>query len=103
MIANPRVLEAVSRLTGVPVEDLKSQTVIDVTLPFSMDSLDGVELVMDVADEFDDETVALALRYIELLARRSASEPEARHEHPRPPGGADPLWDDDLDSFGRRG
>lgn len=72
MVANQRVIEAVSRLTGVPVDELKRQVTPNVDLPPSMDSLDCVELVMEVEDEYDEETVRWALRYIEVLAQRPA-------------------------------
>ena len=96
MIANQRVLEAVSKLTGTPVAELKRQMTPRLHLPVSMDSLDRVELVMELEDEFDDETVRWALRYIEVLAQR----PESRlSDEPStlPIGGRDPLWDRELD------
>ncbi len=96
MIANPRVLDAVSRLTGVPVVELKRATTPNVSLAPSHDSLDTLELLMELEDEFDEATVNWALRYVEALsARPETRRSDQRFESPRK--ARDPLWDRDLD------
>jgi hypothetical protein len=96
MIASSRVIEAVSRLTGVPVAELKRRVTPDLGIPAAMDALDRVELVTELEDEFGEETVRWALRYVDVLAARSA--PGEPAGPPAPQGdGRGPLWDRDLD------
>lgn len=96
MIAEQRVIEAISRLTGVPANELTRQPTPALPLPRAMDSLDWAEAIMELEDEFDEETVRWALRYIEVLTdppgtRRSRTPPNSRFDH------ADSLWDAELD------
>lgn len=98
MIASPRVLECVSLLTGISVDELKRQPIPDLRLPDSYDSLDRVELIMELQEEFGKETVNWAVRYIEASEERHQTRrswglpgaPRASGEHP--------LWDRDLDA-----
>ena len=74
MLANSRVMEAISRLTGLPVDELRENArPVPRLHEYGPDQLDRVELVMEVLEEFDEETVRLALRYIELLEDSGAS------------------------------
>jgi hypothetical protein len=93
MIANQRVLTAVSKLTGVPEKDLRGGARPELAAPTSLDSLDLVELVMELEDEFDEQTLRWAVRYIEALAK-----PPAKDSRRSSSGGADLLWDPELDA-----
>lgn len=93
MIANQRVIEAVSRLTGVPVAELKQSSAPTLSLPYSMDSLDWAELVIELEGEFDKETVHWAMRYIEMLAADHVTRDAAS----RWLVDIDPLWDPEID------
>jgi acyl carrier protein len=70
MLINEQVAEAVSRLTGIPVVQLRTGASPDLALWNSIDSLDRVELLMDLEGEFDAATTHWAMRYIDLLAER---------------------------------
>ena len=63
----------------------------------SADSLDTIESIMGLEEEFDEETIRWALRFLEALAARFDG---ARRPKPRSGPGPkvpDPLWDRDLD------
>ncbi len=95
MIPDKRVAEVVSLLTGLPVDQLTGPS--PSTLPSlpTTDSLDTIELVMELEEEFDEETIRWALRYIEALSARLDDD---RRSKPGPRSGdPDPLWDRDLD------
>jgi acyl carrier protein len=96
MIADQRVMEAVSRITGIPVAELKGRLTPDLCLPLSADSLDAIELVMELENEFDEETIRWALRYIEVFAERPNTRRSQGSSRPQS-GGSDPLWDRELD------
>ena len=53
------------------------------------DSLDSIELFLELQEEFGNEAVDWAYRFLE--AKRTAEVPR------RSPGERDPLWDRDLD------
>lgn len=93
MIATQRVIEAVSRLTGVSVEDLKNGRAPVLGLPNSMDSLDRTELFVELESEFDQETLRWAIRYIETLAESRCT----RRAAPRQLDNLNPLWDREID------
>jgi acyl carrier protein len=73
MIADERVAEVVSRLTGVPKDELKHGIRPELPLFFSLDSLERIELIMELEEEFDKEIVTWALRYTQALADRAYS------------------------------
>ena len=60
MIANDRVAEVVSRLTGVPIDELMRGIPPKLPLFCSADSLDKIELIMELEEEFDKETIRWA-------------------------------------------
>jgi hypothetical protein len=97
MIPDKRVAEVVSRLTGVPVDQLTASTPSPWPVLESADSLDTIELILELEEEFDEETIRWALRFLEALAERHDV---ARRSKPRTgpgPEGPDPLWDRVLD------
>jgi hypothetical protein len=66
--------------------------------PFdSADSLDMIELIMELEEEFDKETVKWALRYAQALASQDSLAQRPRHPSPSSSEGPDPLWDRELD------
>jgi hypothetical protein len=77
LIPDPRVAEVVALMTD---------------LPEGGDSLDMVELIVELEDEFGEDTVRRAHLFIEASAARR-SKPATGSS----PGGDDPLWDRDLD------
>jgi acyl carrier protein len=96
LIPDDRVAEVVSRLTGVPKDELKVGIPTELPLLDSADSLDTIELIMELEEEFDKATVMWALRYIQVLAARTHSArrsnvPALRSQK------MDPLWDRELD------
>jgi hypothetical protein len=95
MIPDERVAEVVSRLTGVPTDELKYGIPPELPVLDSADSLDTIELVMELEEEFDNETVRWAFRYVEALAARSR-----KRRNSLRPEKTDPLWDWDLDGRG---
>jgi acyl carrier protein len=96
MFPDERVIEVVSRLTGVPVEQVKAQDTADLRLQDSMDSLDTVELLAEVTEEFDEETVRWAIRYIQALTERAEARRSKRSMLSQPDC-PDPLWGRELD------
>lgn len=94
MIANQKIMEAVSRLTGVPADELRSGRAPALTLAHSLDPFDWAELAVELENEFDQETVRWAVRYAEALVESR----ETRRAGVRlRSGGRDPLWDRELD------
>ena len=96
LVPDDRVAEVVSRLTGVPRDELKHGIRPELPLFFSLDSLDRIELIMELEEEFDKETVTLALRYTQALADcahsvRRFSVPPLRSQV------TDLLWDRERD------
>ena len=97
MIPDKRVAEVVSRLTGVPVDRLMGSIPSPLPVLDSADSLDTIDLMMELEEEFDEETIRWALRFLEALDARFDG---ARRPKPRSGPGPevpDPLWDRDLD------
>ncbi len=92
MIPDKRVAEVISRLTGVPVDQLNRGLPPNLPLVGARDSLDTIELLMELEEEFGEETVQWATRYIEALSARNAG-----RSTPSGPDAPDPLWDRDLD------
>jgi hypothetical protein len=68
MIPDERVAEVVSRLTGVPRDELRNGILSAQLLFKSVDSLDTIESVVKLEEEIDEETVRLAPRYVDALA-----------------------------------
>jgi acyl carrier protein len=97
MIASERIAEVVSRLTGVPVEQLKAGVRPSLPLFGSADALDSIELIVELEEEFDKETVRWALRYAEALVTQADSARQTKHLTPRQSSGLNPLWDRELD------
>jgi acyl carrier protein len=97
LIPDKRIAEVVSRLRGVPAEHIAVKSDSIHFLFESGDSLDTVELIMELEDEFDKETVPWALRYIDALAERSTSTQAPNPSKAPRPSSADPLWDRELD------
>ena len=97
MIPNDRVAEVVSRLTGVPRDELMRGTPTKLPLFCSADSLDTIELIMELEEEFDKETIRWALRYVEALADRAFLTQQAKNISLSRLDVPDPLWDWDLD------
>lgn len=99
MIPDKRIAEAPGRLMGVSVDRLTGDLFPPSTVSVSADSLDTIELIMELEEEvgekFDEETTRWVIRYIEVLAARSNQD---RRSKPGPGlGDPDPLWDRDLD------
>lgn len=99
MIPDKRVAEALGRLMGVPVDCLTGDGSALSTVFESADSLDTIELIMEleeqVGEKFDEDTMRWVMRHIEAVTDRSD---DARPFKPGPrPGDPDPLWDRDLD------
>jgi acyl carrier protein len=97
MIPDERVAEVVSRLTGVPKLELMRGTPTKLPLFCSADSLDTIELIMELEEEFDKETVKSALRYAQALADRAVLTKQANDPSPPRFEVPDPLWDWELD------
>jgi acyl carrier protein len=97
MIPNDRVAEVVSRLTGVSKDELMRGKPQKLPLFCLADSLDTVELIMELEEEFDKETIRWALRYVEALTDRSFLTEQAKILSARSLVVPDPLWDRDLD------
>jgi hypothetical protein len=95
MIPDPRVAEVVSRLTGVPVEELENGIPAELPLLDGADSLDRVELMMDLKEEFDEETIRWGLRFAEALIARASRGSRDRPAKSQP--SASLMWDGDLD------
>lgn len=99
MIPDKRVAEALGRLMGVPVDHLTGDAYPPSAVCESADSLDTIELIMEleeeVGEEFDEETRRWVMRSIEAIAARRD---DARWSRPGPGhGDPNPLWDRDLD------
>ena len=97
MIANERIAEVVTRLTGVPRDELKEGIPSDLTMTGSADSLDTIELILELEEEFDKETVKWALRYVEALATPAHFSRRHKRLNVLRPEHSDPLWDWDVD------
>jgi acyl carrier protein len=97
ILPDERVAEVVSRLMGVPVDQLKGGVYPNRPLFDLADSLDMIELIMELEEEFDKETVKLALRYAQALASQDTLARRPRHPSPSSSEGPDPLWDRELD------
>ena len=97
MIADKRVAEVVSRLTGAPVDRLMGYIPSPLPVLESADSLDTIELMMELEEEFDEETIRWALRFMEALAARSDVARRSKPGMGPGPAVPDPLWDRDLD------
>ena len=97
MISDECVAEVVSRLTGVPRVELMRGTPTKLPLFCSADSLDTIELILELEEEFDKETIRWALRYVEALTDRALVTKQAKNLSPPRPEVPDPLWDRDLD------
>jgi acyl carrier protein len=97
MIPDEHVAEVVSRLTGVSKDELMRGKPPTVPLFCSADSLPTVELIMELEEEFDKETVRWTLRYVEALTDRSFLTKQANDPSPPRFEVLDPLWDRDLD------
>jgi hypothetical protein len=61
------------------------------------DSLDTIELIVELEEEFGKDTVRWALRYVEALVERPEVVRRLKPGMGPEPGGPDPLWDRDLD------
>jgi hypothetical protein len=95
MIPDKRIAEVVSRRMGVPVDRLTDYFPSPLPVLRPTDSLDTIELFMELEEEFDEDTIRWALRFMEALAARSD---DARRSKPGTgPEAPDPLWDRDLD------
>jgi acyl carrier protein len=97
MIPDKRVAEVVSRLTGVPVDCLTGHIISLLPDLNSADSLDRIELIMELEEEFGKEVVRWALRFMEALAQRHDVAHRSKPRTGPGPEGPDPLWDRDLD------
>jgi acyl carrier protein len=97
MIVNDRVAEVLSRLTGVPKAELMRGIPPKLPLFCSADSLDTIELIMELEEDFDKETIRWALRYVEVLADQAFLTKQANNLLPPRVEVPDPLWDRDLD------
>lgn len=97
MIANERIADLLSRLTGVPRDELKRRIAAKRPLVIPGDSLDVVELIVELEEEYDKETIRCALRYLDACGVRVS--PALRPDDPPTPAFEypDPLWDWDLD------
>src|SRR5690348_8220678 len=96
MIPEGSVGEVVSRLTGVPRDELRHGIPPELPLFFSLDSLDRIELIMELEEEFDKETVTWGLRYAQGLADRDHSVRRISGP-PLQSQMTDFLWDRELD------
>jgi hypothetical protein len=97
LIPDRRVAEVVGRLTGVPVDRLTCYIPSGLPGFDSADSLDTIELTMELEEEFGEETVRWALRFIEALDERSNSARRAEPGIGPGPDDPDPLGDRPLD------
>src|SRR5262245_42433424 len=97
LIHDKRVADVVRRLTGVPAEQTRvSRNSVESRSP-SFDSLDTMELIMELEEELDKEAVRWALRYIEAVSERAGSIRESKVRNASNSEFASPLWDRDLD------
>ena len=97
LIPDKRMAEVVGRLTGVPAAEI---IVSSDTIEFpssSFDSLDTVELIMELEADFDKETVQWARRYLRALSPRAGSTGTERSTNEPSSDRADPLPDPELD------
>jgi acyl carrier protein len=97
MIPDDRIAEVVSRLTGVPRDALNKGIPSVLPMIGSADSLDTMELILELEEEFDEETVNWALRYVEALATPAHLSRRLKRLNSLRPENSDPLWDWDLD------
>jgi acyl carrier protein len=97
IIADERIAEVVSRLTGVPRNELKKGIPLELPMIGSADSLDTIELIMELEEEFDKETVKWALRYVEALTATARLPRRPKRLNSLRPECSEPLWDWDLD------
>ena len=97
MIPDKRVAEVVSRLTEVPEDQLTGSIPSPWPILNSADSLDTIESIMGLEEEFDEETIRWALRFMEALAARSGVARRSKPGMGPGPAVPDPLWDRDLD------
>jgi acyl carrier protein len=97
MVPDGRVGEIVSRLTGVPGNELKYGIPLELPLFFSLDSLERIELIMELEEEFDKETVMWGLRYTQALADRAYSV-RRFSVPPLQSQRTDSFWDRELDA-----
>jgi acyl carrier protein len=97
LIPNERVADVVSRLTGVPVDQIRVSKESVEFASTAFDRLDTAELIIELEDEFDKETVQWALRYIAALSERAGSSRRANSGKACKPDCGNPLWDRDLD------
>jgi hypothetical protein len=97
VIPDKRVAEAFNRLMGIPVDRLTGDIPPHSGILRSADSLDTIELIMELEEEvgekFDEDTMRWAMCYIEAIAARPDDD---RRSKPGPEA-PDPLWDRDLD------
>jgi hypothetical protein len=63
----------------------------------SVDSLDTIELIVELEAEFDEDTIRWALRDIQALAERPDVARRSKPGMGPEPEVPDPLWDRDLD------
>ena len=82
-IPDQRVAEVISRLTGVPAHEIRVSSDAIEFPSSSFDSLDTVELILELEEEFDKETVRWARRHIAALSARAPrngqATPQAAH------------------------
>jgi hypothetical protein len=71
MFPDRRVTEVVGLLTGVPIEELERGVFPERLVIHSMDSLDTVELVTEIEEEYGDDVLRWAIRYLDALEERS--------------------------------
>ena len=84
LIPDKRIAEVVSRLTGVPVVELRVSGDTIECPTRSFDSLDTLELIMELEEDFDKETVQWARRYLRALVERAGLTRYALQTNPRP-------------------
>jgi hypothetical protein len=97
MIPDDRIAEAVSRLTGVPREELRAGMPMELPGLDRADSLDRVELMMELEDEFDEETIRWAHRFIQAYADRARALSRSSARATARSSATDPMWDRELD------
>jgi acyl carrier protein len=97
MIPDERIAEVISRLTGVPRDELKGGIPSELPLFDSADSLDTIELIMELEEEFDKEAVRWAIRHIEQARARAYEARRAKRIMGLRQDSSDPLWDRELD------
>ena len=84
-------------IKNMPVDQITVSSDSVRFLSTSFDQLDTVELIMELEDEFDKETVRWALDFIEAHAERAGTTRETKARIARRPDCASPLWDRELD------